>query len=332
MSDRIRWGILSTANIGLNRFIPGAAASSNGVVAAIASRDSARAQAAAARLGIPRAQGSYEALLADPEIDAIYNPLPNSMHAEWTLKAAEAGKPILCEKPLAVDATEAAAMVEDCRARGVLLMEAFMYRFHPQHARVRRLLDEGAIGDLQAVRSAFTFMMRSLDPANVRLQRDLAGGALMDVGCYTVNAARMLFGEEPRWASAQRDYRDEFGVEVMMAGVLGFSGGRMATFDCGFLAAGQGWYMAAGTQGQIEVLNAFVPGTADTTILVTDAGGRREELVPGVDQYQLEAEEFAGALLQGRPLRIPPEDAVANMRAIDALQRSARADGARTDV
>ncbi|HWE64422.1 MAG TPA: Gfo/Idh/MocA family oxidoreductase, partial [Chloroflexota bacterium] len=255
MPDRIRWGILSTANIGLKAFIPGVAASRNGVVAAIASRDSSRAQEAAARLGIPRAHGSYEALLADPEVDAIYNPLPNSMHAEWTLKAAEAGKPILCEKPLARDAAEAAAMVEGCRAHGVLLMEAFMYRFHPQQARVRALLDEGAIGELRAVRSGFTFHLRSLDPRNVRLQRDLAGGALMDVGCYCINAMRMLFGEEPRWFSAQGDYREQFGVEVTMAGVLGFSDQRMATFDCGFRAMGQGWYMAVGTTGQIEVLN-----------------------------------------------------------------------------
>ncbi len=329
VSKQIRWGILSTANIGLKRFIPGAMASHNGSVTAIASRDGARAREAAERLGIATAYDSYEALLADPDVDAIYNPLPNGMHAEWTLKAAAAGKPVLCEKPLAVSSAEAEEMIAGCRRHGVLLMEAFMYRFHPQHARVRELLDSGAIGELRAVRTAFTFMLEPLDRKNVRLQGALAGGALMDVGCYTVNAARMLFAEEPLWASAQWDYRDEFGVEVMLAGVLGFSEGRMATFDCGFRAAGQGSYVAAGTSGQIDVLNAFVPGTDATRLLVMERGARREERIPGVDQYRLEAEEFADALLAGRPLRIPPQDAVGTLRAIEALHRSARANGQR---
>jgi predicted dehydrogenase len=332
MQERVRWGILSTANIALKRFIPGAMASHNGVVAAIASRDAARAREAATRLGIARAYGSYEELLADPEIDAIYNPLPNSLHAEWTVKAAAAGKAILCEKPLAVDAAEARAMIEACRAHDALLMEAFMYRFHPQHARVRALIDEGAIGELRAVRTAFTFMLEPFPAANVRLQAGLAGGALMDVGCYAVNASRMLFGEEPQWASAQWDFREEFGVEVTLAGILGFSGGRTATFDCGFRAAGQGYYLAAGTKGQIEVLNAFVPAATEVSVLVTDAAGRREERLPGVDQYQLEAEEFADALLSRRPLRIPADDAVGTLRAIEALHRSARSGGLRQEV
>ncbi len=324
---RIRWGILSTARIGLTRFIPGAQAASNGEVVAIAGRDAARAASVAADLGIPRSYGSYEQLLADPEVDAIYNPLPNSMHAEWTLRAAEAGKAILCEKPLARDAAEAASVVEGCKRQGVLLMEAFMYRFHPQHARVRALIDGGAIGELHAVRTAFTFHMRALDPTNVRLQGDLAGGSLMDVGCYAVNAARMLFGAEPVAALAMQDYRSEFGVDVALAGVLQFPDRRMATLDCGFRAAGQGWYMAAGTTGTIEVPTAFVPGTADTLVILDDADGRREERIPGVNQYTLEAEEFAAALLERRPPRYPAEDGVANMRAIDALYRSAREGG-----
>jgi predicted dehydrogenase len=332
MSERIRWGILSTANIGLKRFIPGAIASRNGTVLAIASRDAMRAHDAAERLGISRAYGTYEELLDDPEIDAIYNPLPNSMHAEWTAKAARAGKAILCEKPLAVDAAQAREMIETCRAHGVLLMEAFMYRFHPQHARVRELIAAGTIGELRAVRTAFTFMLEPFPSENVRLKADLAGGALMDVGCYAVNAARMLFGEEPLWASAQWDFREAFGVEVALAGVLGFSDNRMATFDCGFRAAGQGSYVAAGTKGQIEVLNAFVPSATEVSLLVTDAGGRREERLPGVDQYQLEAEEFADALLAKRPLRIPADDAVGTLRAIAALHRSARVGGLRQEV
>lgn len=328
----IRWGILSTANIGLKRFIPGVRRTSNGVVAAIASRDGDRAREAATRLEIPTAYESYEALLADPAIDAIYNPLPNTLHAEWTLRAVAAGKPVLCEKPLAVSSAEAQAMIDGAREHGVLLMEAFMYRFHPQHARVRELIDGGAIGDVRFVRSAFTFMLEPFDPNNVRLQASLAGGALMDVGCYCVNASRMLFGEEPAWASAQWDFRDAFGVEVSLAGILGFSDGRTATFDCGFRAAGQGSYSVAGTRGEIVVPSAFVPSADDTTIRVTSGAETRAERITGADHYALEAHEFADALIHQRPLRIGPEDAVGTLRAIEALRASAAAGGVRTPV
>ena len=240
MAERVRWGILSTANIARKCFVPGVAASRNGTVAAIASRDAAKARAAAEQLGIPRAYGSYEELLADPEIDAIYIGLPNSLHAEWTMKCADAGKPVLCEKPLAVSADEARRTIAYCASRGVPLMEAFMYRFHPQHAAVRGLIDAGEIGDLRAARLAFTFSLEPFPPANVRLQAELGGGALMDVGCYCVNAACMLFGETPQWASAQWDYRPEFGVEIALAATLGFSGERFAVFDCGFRGWGRG--------------------------------------------------------------------------------------------
>lgn len=332
MEDRIRWGILSTANIALKRFIPGVFGSRNGVVAAIASRDLGRARESAGRLGIAKAYGSYEALLADPDIDAVYNPLPNSLHAEWTLKAAAAGKPVLCEKPLALSSSEAKGMIDGCREHGVALMEAFMYRFHPQHARVRTLLAEGAIGELRAVRAAFTFLLEPFPRHNVRLQHDLGGGALMDVGCYAINAIRMLFGEEPRWASAQWDFRDEFDVEVSATGVLGFSDQRMGTFDCGFRAAGQGSYSVVGTKGQIDVFNAFVPGDADVSVLITTGSDRREERIGGVDQYRLEAEEFADALLQRRPPAIPVNDALGTLKTIEALRASACAGGVRRDV
>jgi predicted dehydrogenase len=327
----IRWGILGAANIARKRFIPGVARTTNGVVTAIASRDGDRSRAVAAELGIPAAYDSYEALLADPEIDAIYNPLPNALHAEWTHKAAAAGKAILCEKPLAIDSAQARAMIDGARAAGVLLMEAFMYRFHPQHALVRRLIDAGTIGEVRVVRTNFTFLLEPFNPANVRLQRSLAGGALMDVGCYCVNAARMLFGEEPRWASAQADVRAEFGVEVALAGTLGFSDGRMASFDCGFRASGQGAYTVAGTLGGIEVPNAFVPSAA-TVVRVTTGGETRDEMIPAVDQYALEAHEFADALLTRRPLRIPADDALGTLRAIEALHQSARSGGIRVEV
>ncbi|MGC1183569.1 MAG: Gfo/Idh/MocA family oxidoreductase [Candidatus Dormiibacterota bacterium] len=332
MTQLVRWGILSTANIAQKRFIPGVQKSGNGVVAAIASRDLEQARQVAEALSIPRAYGSYQELIEDPNVDAVYIPLPNSMHAEWTIKAAAAGKPVLCEKPLALTSSQALTMIEACRRHHVLLMEAFMYRCHPQQALVRSLIDGGAIGDLRFVRSAFTFMLEPFPPGNVRLSAELGGGALMDVGCYAVNAARMLFGVEPVAASALWDLRPEFGVEVSLAGILDFGAGRFATFDCGFRAPGRGSYTAVGTNGQIEVSDAFVPAEVDLQVRVTRAGETVDQLVPGVDQYQLEAEEFADALLNARRLHIPATDAVANLRAIEALHLSASREGERQSV
>jgi predicted dehydrogenase len=330
----IRWGILSTANIAIKRFIPGVRASGNGVVAAIAARDQARADTVAEQLGIARAYGSYEALLADPEIDAVYIALPNALHAPWAIAAAEHGKPVLCEKPLARDAAEARHVVDVFAQRGVPLMEAFMYRFHPQHARVRELIDADAIGEVRAVRASFAFLLEPLSGRNVRLSGELAGGALMDVGCYAVNAARMLFAHEPLWASAQWDFRDDLGVEVALAGVLGFSDGRMATIDCGFRAAGKSSYQVAGTAGRIDLLDAFTPDPGrDVTIVITDVKGeQRFETLPGVDQYRLEAEEFSAALRGHRAPQIAATDAVANLRAMDALRASAHACGLRVTI
>ncbi len=330
MRERLRWGVLGAANIARRKVIPAIVASSNGAVVAIASRDRARGQAVAAELGIARAHESYETLLSDPEIDAVYNPLPNSLHAEWTIKAAEAGKAVLCEKPLARDAAEAAAMVAACARHNAPLMEAFMYRFHPQNRRVRELVAQGAIGAVGAVRAGFGFRMDLLDPANVRLQGNLAGGALMDVGCYAVNASRMLFGEEPVAATAWRDYDDRFGVDVALAGVLEYpdhddgDGPRFATIDCSFKAGYSGWYTVVGSEGVIEVPRAYTPQGDDTVIVITDAHNRRrEERFAGVDQYRLMAEAFAGAVLSGAPVPCPPDDAVRNLRAIDALARAA---------
>ncbi len=332
MAEEIRWGILSTSNIAVKRFIPGVVKSRNGVVMAIASRDPGRASEAAASLGIPTSYGSYEALLDDPEIDAVYNPLPNSLHAEWTIKAAQAGKAVLCEKPLALSAAEGLRMIAACRAHGVLLMEAFMYRFHPQHRRVLELIEGGEVGELRFVRAAFTFMLEPFPAGNGRLSAELGGGALMDVGCYPITAARMLFQEEPIWASAQWDFRPEFDVEVSLAASLGFRGGRTAIFDCGFRASGQGTYTAVGTSGQVEVPTAFVPAPSDVRIHVTSGGETRAERIGGVDQFQLEAEEFADALLTGRSLRFGAEDALGTLRTIEALHRSARAEGLREPV
>lgn len=329
MTRQLRWGVIGAANIGRRRVIPAIQASANGRVVALASRDLAKGRLVAGETGIERVYEGYAALLADPEVEAIYNPLPNSLHAEWTIRAAEAGKAVLCEKPLARDADEAARMVAACRQHGVPFMEAFMYRFHPQNVKVRDLLAEGAIGEIGAVRAGFGFFMNPLNPANVRLQADLAGGALMDVGSYAVNASRMVFGEEPVSATAWRHVDPRFGVDVALAGVLAYSGGRFATVDCSFTAGYSGWYMVLGTRGTIEVPRAFTPQADDTVVIVTDAQNRRQEhRFAGTDHYRLMAEAFAAAVLAGEPVPCPPEDAVRNMRVIDALARSAAAGGA----
>jgi D-xylose 1-dehydrogenase (NADP+, D-xylono-1,5-lactone-forming) len=324
MAERLRWGVLGAARVARRRVIPAIQASANGAVVALASRDLDKGRAVADELGIGRVHGSYEALLADPGVDAIYNPLPNALHAEWTVRAAAAGKAVLCEKPLAQDADAAAHVVEACVRCGVPLMEAFMYRFHPQNVRVRALLAQGAIGRVDLVRAGFCFRMDPLDPANVRLQRALAGGALLDVGCYAVNASRMVFGEEPRYATAWREYDERFGVDVALAGVLEYPGRRFATVDCSFKAGYSGWYMVLGSDGTIEVPRAFTPQLDDTVVVIADAQGhRRAEHFAGVDQYRLMAESFAAAVLAGEPVPYAPDDAVCNMRAIDALARAA---------
>jgi len=329
MADRLRWGVLGAAYIASAKVIPAIQGSSNGVVVALASRDLDKGRGTARDLGIGRVHASYEALIEDPAIDAIYNPLPNSLHAEWTIRAAEAGKAVLCEKPLALDAAEAARVVEVCARRGVPLMEAFMYRFHPQNARVRALLAEGVIGDVCEARTSLSApLLDPPDPTNVRLQPALGGGTLLDMGCYAVSAARMVFGEEPVRALGWEDRDARFGVDVTHAGILEFSGRRPATVSCSFKGGNDGSYMVVGSEGIIEVPCAFIPGygqrAAETLVIIADAhSNRREERFAPVDQYRLMVESFAAAVLSGGPVPCPPEDAVSNMRALDALARSA---------
>lgn len=325
MAERIRWGILSTARIGENRVIPAIQRSRNGVVSAVASRSLERARAFAERLGIPAAYGSYEDLIDSPDVDAIYNPLPNSEHAAWSIRCAQAGKPVLCEKPLAKDAAEAQTMVDAFAERGVLLAEAFMYRFHPQHWRVKQIIAEGALGDLQFISASFTFTIR--DENNIRLQRALAGGALMDVGCYCINAMRLLTGEEPVRVQALARFGERSGVDEAIAGLLEFPSGVLGHFDAGLRAYRLHTYEVRGTQGRIQLEQAFIPYGADTLIRCWQGDHYSEIVIPQVDQYQLMVEDFADALINRRPPKFPPQDAVENMRVIDRLLESARANG-----
>lgn len=317
MSERVRWGILSTANIG-RRVIPAIHASRNGEVEAVCSRDLERARAFADEQKIPRAYGSYEELLADKEIDAIYLPLPNSMHAEWSVKCAEAGLPTLCEKPFASDAAEAQSIVDAFELHGVLLAEAFMYRFHPQHAKARAIIAAGGIGDLQIINSSFTFPIS--DEANIRLSKPLAGGALMDVGCYCVNLMRFMAGEEPARVTASARIGVATGVDEALAGTLEFPSGVIGHFDCGLRAYRQHAYTLKGSRGMIVVPASFVPDkTADTVVQHWQGDEYEEYAIPAIDHYQLMVEDFAAALIEGRPPRFPAADAVSNMAVVDSI-------------
>lgn len=323
MPEKIRWGIISTANIGLKRVIPAIQASRNGEVVAVASRSLEKAQDFAAQTGIPRAYGSYEELIADPEIDAIYNPLPNSEHAAWSIRCAEAGKPTLCEKPLASNADEAQTMVDAFAERGVLFAEAFMYRFHPQTQQVLKMVTAGAVGTVTAIQATFCFPVADED--DIRLSKPLAGGALMDVGCYCVNVIRLMTGEEPEWVHAAARFGERSQVDEALAGVMRFPSGVIAHFDCGLRSFRTHTYEIRGTRGRIHVGEAFVMEAGAGTIIRHWQGTRYDEIdIAPANHYTLMAEDFADALLNGRPPRYAPQDAVANMRVIDRLLAAAR--------
>jgi predicted dehydrogenase len=324
----LRWGVLSTANIGRKAVAPAVRASTNGRLAAVASRDERSARAYANELGIPRWHGSYAALLDDPEVDAIYLPLPNSLHREWTIRALEAGKHVLCEKPLALTAADCEAMAAAAHTHGVQLMEAFMYRFHPRTEALIAAVHGGDIGEVKLVRSAFTFALRSRD--DIRLSAELGGGALRDVGSYCVNVARTLYGSEPVEAQAFARYGDS-DVDEELAGTLRFrsdDGDVFAQLHCALTLERQEFVEAVGSGGRMRVDHAFLPGTAEVDSVRTPVGGDPERLrFDGVDEYRLMVEHFADAVLNGGRVRYGAFEAAANVRALEALARSARNGG-----
>ena len=327
---RLRWGVISTAKIGRKAVNPAIHASSNGELLAVASRNEGRARAFAEETGIPTALGSYEALLEDDRIDAVYNPLPNSLHKEWTIRAAEKGKHVLCEKPLALNAAECREMEAAASANGVKLMEAFMYRFHPRTERVLEMVRSGAVGELKQIRSSFTFLLNR--PDDILWDPGLGGGSLMDVGCYCVNVSRTMAGREPVEVRAMANYHSS-GVDAQMAGSLRFDDGLLAHFDCALTMERTQVYHILGTEGHLRVQNAFVPGTDDAVIEHFDPENNLTNLiVPGTDEYQLMVEHFADCVLNDRPLRYTAEEAALNMRVIEALYESARKDGAEVKV
>ena len=324
----LRWGVVSTASIGTVKVIPGIQKAARCEVVAIASRDRSRAEVHASRLGIPRIHGSYEALLADPDVDALYIPLPNHLHREWTIAAAEAGKHVLCEKPLAMTAADAEAMVEACRTRGVRLMEAFMYRLHPSWVAAREVVASGRIGRLVAVQSWFSYF--NDDPLNIRNILDTGGGALFDIGCYCVNLSRMLFGSEPVGVQASVVREPATAVDVLTSGILEFETG-VATFACSTRAEDDQRVHIYGTKGHVSIDIPFnIPPDRPTRVRVTSGGD--PPVAPDVevltfetaDPYTVEAELFAAAILDDRPTPVPPEDAVANLRVIERIFEAGR--------
>jgi predicted dehydrogenase len=313
----IRWGILSTARIG-GRLVEGAAQTDAAEIVAVASRDPATAQAFADGHDIPRAHGSYEALLADPEVEAVYVPLPNSMHVDWSVRALRAGKHVLCEKPMDRRPGQVARAFDVAEAHGLVLSEAFMWRHHPQTLRLRELLDEGAIGRVRLIRACFSFVLAGGD--DVRLDAALDGGALMDVGCYCVSGARFVAGGEPVGVSAQV-VTGPTGVDLRLGGLLCFDGDVLGVIDCGLDGYSRSELEITGTEGRIVLPD---PWHAIDPQIVVERGFEREIVtVEPADSYARELEDMAAAIAAGRPPRLGRADALGQARTIEALYRSA---------
>lgn len=320
MAEKVRWGILGTAHIARAKVIPAMQRSPWCEIAAIASRDLAKAKAAASELNIPNAYGSYEELLADDSIEVIYNPLPNHLHVPWTVKAAEAGKHVLCEKPIALNAAEARMLIDVRDRTGVRIQEAFMVRTHPQWLETQRLIQTGRIGTLRSIAGFFSYF--NSDPANIRNHLELGGGALMDIGCYPITISRFIFAAEPRRVLGVIERDAVFGTDTLTSAVLDFPQGQ-STFTCSTRLAPYQRMIFSGTEARIEVLIPFnAPNDQPTQILLDS------ETIefPTCDQYEIQGTLFSQALRENRPQPIPLEDAINNMAVIDAVFRSATND------
>jgi predicted dehydrogenase len=323
--NKLRWGVISTANIGRWAVNPAIQASKNGELLAVASRHSDVARDFATKWNIPKHFGSYAELLDDPEIDAVYIPLPNSLHCEWVIRAAHAGKHILCEKPLGLTAAECHEMSAAAAANNVTFMEAFMYRFHPRTERVLEMVKEGIVGELKMIRSVFTFRLTNAD--NIRLQPELGGGSLMDVGCYCINLSRTMVGQEPVEVQAFATPAPS-GVDDMMAGTLRFANGLLATFECGLNSRRRESYEIAGTEAYLRIPDAFLPGKEDVVIEeFRDGQEPTIHTIAGIDEYQCMVEHFADCAMNGHTPRYSTDEAALNMRVIEALYASSATGG-----
>lgn len=321
--QKLRWGVLSTAKIGREKVIPALQQSAHNQVVAICSRDLASARAAADSLGIERAYGNYHELLADPNIDAIYNPLPNHLHVDWSIKALEAGKHVLCEKPLGLNTADAQRLVDAARAHPQLkVMEAFMYRFHPQWQLAKKLIDEGRIGKLRNVHSNFSYNNR--EPGNIRNKIEMGGGALLDIGCYSISLSRWLFGEEPDQVLGHITPMPGEEVDCLTSGILEFSEGT-ATFTAATKLEPQQFMEACGEEGSLFLGRPFYN---DSGVPVQTISIRRNRLVeeievPDTNHYSEMGDAFAQSVFNDTPVPTSLDDAIANMRVIDAVFESA---------
>jgi predicted dehydrogenase len=324
--SKLRFGVLSTAKIGTDKVIPAMQAGQFTEVVAIASRDLERAQTAATQLDIPRAYGSYGELLADPEVDAIYNPLPNHLHVPWTIKALDAGKHVLCEKPIGLSVEEAQKLVTAAQDRAPLkVMEAFMYRHHPQWKRAQEIVAAGGIGQLITVHSFFSYF--NDDPQNIRNQADIGGGGLMDIGCYCISLARLMFAAEPIRVCGLIDYDSQLNIDCLASGILEFPTGT-ATFTCSTQLTPYQRVNIFGTLGRIEIEIPFNAPSDQPCKMWHERDEQIEEIMLATcDQYTQQGDLFARAVYDDTPVPTPLNDALANMRVIDSLLESGKQGG-----
>ena len=321
--SKLRFGILSTAKIGLDKVIPAMQLGEHTEVVAIASRHHGRAQTAAQKLGIVRAHATYEELLADPEVDAVYNPLPNHLHVQWSIAALEAGKHVLCEKPIGLSSAEGQELV-DAAARfpRLKVMEAFMYRHHPQWRRAKQIVADGGVGRLRTVQSFFSYY--NDDPTNIRNQADIGGGGLADIGCYNISLSRFIFDAEPERVLGIVEYDPQLKTDRLASGVLDFGSGT-ATFTCSTQLAPFQRVNVFGTAGRVEIDIPFnAPNDRPCTMRHQHAGGIDEIALPVCDQYTIQGDLFARSVLDDRPVPTPITDAVANMRVIERVVESGK--------
>ncbi len=321
--DKIRWGILSTAKIGVDHVIPAMQQGKFCTVAAIASRNLAKAQEVAQTLGIPTAYGSYEELLADPEIDAIYNPLPNHLHVPWSIKALEAGKHVLCEKPIGLSSAEGEQLLATAQKYPHLkAMEAFMYRHHPQWQAAKKIVTEGGVGELRTIQTFFAYF--NDDPGNIRNMAGIGGGGLMDIGCYAISLARFIFNAEPKRVFGLIEFDPVFNVDRLASAILDF-GNVTSTFTCATQVAPFQRVNIIGTTGRVEIEIPFNAPEDRPCKIWHQRGNQVEEILfETANQYTIQGDLLAQAILNNTPAPTPLEDAVANMKVIEAVFESAK--------
>lgn len=323
MTQKLRWGIMGCAQIATGSVMPAIQESETGVIRAVASRGLEKSSSVAAEFGIEQAYGSYEELLADPEVDAVYIPLPNHLHCEWVIRAAGAGKHVLCEKPIALNSREAAEMVEACRKAGVHLAEAYMYRHHPRINELQVIIASGEIGAVRTIRGTFTYN-DATDTSNIRFNAAWGGGSLYDVGCYPLTVARLLFGTEPEAVTVHALFSPEHdNVDMVASGLVEFPGGKSLIFDCGMWAYNRQLLEVLGTQGRIEIPMPFNARFDDAEFFVYAGGEPRRVEAVGANPYVQQADHFARAVFSGKPW-ISEEDPLLNMRLIESCLESAR--------